>query len=381
MKVVILGGGPAGLYLAALIKGRDPASSVTVLERNSAASTFGWGVVFSGKTLAGLEAPDSVISDRIEERLVTWEKLAIVHRGERVTIGGNRFAGIARIALLSVLQERCRELGVELRFETEIASLDELEPHDLLVGADGVRSLVRESWREAFGPELDWRRNRYIWYGTHRLFHALTLTFREQPQGLYVAHSYKFSPDLSTFIVECDEESWRCAGLDHASEEESRAFLEQAFAEDLADHPLLSNQSRWIQFATVRCRRWSHGKAVLLGDAAHTAHFSIGSGTKLAMEDAVALADALVSEPDLAAAFAAYEEQRRPGVESYQQAAQASLEWFENARQDLDLDPLAFALKAMTRSEKVRSESLWRRDPTFAQALVDRGLIAAGGTP
>ncbi|HEX4952773.1 MAG TPA: FAD-dependent monooxygenase [Thermoanaerobaculia bacterium] len=381
MKVVILGGGPAGLYLAALIKGREPASSVTVLERNPASSTFGWGVVFSGKTLAGLETPDPVVSERIEERLVTWENLEIVHRGEKVTIGGNRFAGIARISLLQVLQERCRELGVDLHFGVEITSLDELPPHDLLVGADGVKSLVRETWRDAFGPELDFRRNRYVWYGTHRLFHALTLTFRERAQGLYIAHSYKFSPDLSTFIVECDEQSWRAAGLDRAAEEESRAFLEGVFEEDLDGYSLLSNLSRWIQFATVRCRRWSHGKAVLLGDAVHTAHFSIGSGTKLAMEDAVALADALASEPGLPAAFAAYEEQRRPSVETYQQAAQASLEWFENARQDLDLDPLAFALKAMTRSEKVRSESLWRRDPSFARALADRGLIVAGGMP
>jgi anthraniloyl-CoA monooxygenase len=376
MRIVVLGGGPAGLYFALLMKRQDPAHHVTVFERNARDSTFGWGVVFSEQTLSYLAQPDPESFADIEARLPHWENLDGVHRGERITIRGNRFSGIARIDLLGVLQRRCAELGVELRYETAIDRLEALPEADLLVAADGIRSLVRDRHQEIFEPHLDFRPNRYIWFGTPRLFDALTLTFRESEHGLWIAHSYKFDPTLSTFIVECDVETFNRSGLEAASDEENRAYLERVFAPDLGGQPLLSNQSRWVQFVTVRNRRWHHANVVLLGDAAHTAHFSIGSGTKLALEDAIALAASFATESTVESALVAYEMARRPQIERYQQAAQASLEWFESASQDLSLDPLAFAFKAMTRSDRVNVESLRRRDPEFVQAVERAGLIA-----
>jgi 2-polyprenyl-6-methoxyphenol hydroxylase-like FAD-dependent oxidoreductase len=379
MRIQVVGGGPAGLYFALLAKRRDPARRITVWERNPRDATFGWGVVFSEQTLSYLEGPDAPTFAAIQERLVTWDNVDVVHRGEKVTIRGNRFAGIARIALLRILQARCEELGVELRFGVEVGEAAELGPADLLVGADGVRSGVRESLAAVCEPSLDLRPNRYAWYGTRRLFHGLTLTFRENRDGLFIAHSYKFSRELSTFIVECDEGTFARAGLGAASDEESRRYLEEVFSADLGGEPLLSNQSRWIQFATVRCRRWHDGAVVLLGDAAHTAHFSIGSGTKLALEDAIALDASLAGAAggDLQSALAAYERSRRGRVEQLQGAAQASLEWFENAAADLHLDPLAFAYRVMTRSERVDLDSLRQRDPEFAARVEAAGIAAA----
>ncbi len=388
MKVTIVGGGPAGLYFGILMKRQEPAHEVTILERNRRDNTFGWGVVFSDQTLSYLERPDASTFRAIDARLVRWDNVDIVHRGEKVTIRGNRFSGLARIDLLHILQRRCLELGIDLRFETVVERLEDLPPCDLLIGADGVRSAVRERLAGDFIPAIVEHRNRYVWYGTPRLFRGLTLTFRDNADGLFIGHSYQFSRELSTFIVECDPQTFERAGLGELAEEESRRYLERVFADDLAGRPLLSNSSRWLRFATIRNRRWRgrHGEtpAALLGDALHTAHFSIGSGTKLALEDSIALAAAL-AEPGTAdrhavdAALAAFESARRPAIERYQAAAERSLAWFESARADLGLDPLSFAYRAMTRSDKVDHDNLKRRDPEFVAAYERHAARANGG--
>jgi 2-polyprenyl-6-methoxyphenol hydroxylase-like FAD-dependent oxidoreductase len=383
MRIVVVGGGPAGLYFGLLMKRREPAHEVTILERNPRDNTFGWGVVFSEQTLSYLERPDAATCREIDARLVRWDNVDIVHRGETVTIRGNRFSGLRRIDLLHVLQRRCLALGIDLRFEAPVERLEDLQEADLLVGADGVRSGVRERLAGDFGPEVREHENRYVWYGTPRLFDGLTLTFRENGDGLFIGHSYKFSRDLSTFIVECDPESFAAAGLGEMPEEESRRYLEGVFADDLRGQPLLSNNSRWLRFATIRNRRWRASfrgaPAVLLGDALHTAHFSIGSGTKLALEDSIALADAFAENgtADVDAVLAAFEAARRPAIEKYQAAAARSLAWFENAKADLHLDPLAFAYKAMTRSDKVDHDNLKKRDPEFVAAY-ERHAAGAG---
>jgi anthraniloyl-CoA monooxygenase len=381
MRITIVGGGPAGLYFGLLMKKQDPAHRITILERNPRDNTFGWGVVFSDKTLSYLEGPDAETFRSLDGRLERWDNVDIVHRGEKVTIRGNRFSGVARIDLLHILQSRCLDLGVDLRFEAPVEPerLDELRrDSDLLVGADGVRSAVRERYAHLFEPRLTSERNPYIWFGTPRLFHGLTLTFRENADGLFIGHSYKFSGDRSTFIVECDPETWRRAGLDEMDDEASRGYLEHVFAPDLAGEPLLSNASRWLQFVTVRNGRWGGEGVALLGDALHTAHFSIGSGTKLALEDAIALATAFSTQREVAPALAAFEAARRPAIERYQAAAERSLRWFERAADDLHLDPLAFAYKAMTRSDKVDHDNLKKRDPEFVAAYERR---AAAGEP
>ncbi len=383
MRIAIVGGGPAGLYFGLLMKRRDPACEVTIRERNPHDNTFGWGVVFSDQTLSYLERPDEETFREIDSRLMRWDNVDIVHRGEKVTIRGNRFSGLARIDLLHVLQRRCLALGIDLRFEANVERLEDLPPADLLVGADGVRSAVRERLAGDFSPEIAEHENRYVWYGTPRIFDGLTLTFRENADGLFIGHSYKFSRELSTFIVECDPASFAAAGLGEMPEEASRRYLEAVFADDLRGQPLLSNNSRWLCFATIKNHRWRASfdgtPAVLLGDALHTAHFSIGSGTKLALEDAIALADAFAAHgtAGVEPALAAFEAARRPAIERYQAAAARSLAWFENAKADLHLDPLAFAYKAMTRSDKVDHKNLKKRDPEFVAAY-ERHLTEAG---
>lgn len=369
MIIVCIGGGPAGLYFALLMKKHDPSHDITVFERNAHDATFGWGVVFSGKTLSHLRAADAESHARITENFQTWDNVDVVHRDSKVTVRGNSFSGIARLKLLNILQERCAELGVGLRFQTSVMDVEEFAGYDLVVGADGVNSETRHRYREAFEPELSLGRNRYIWYGTRQLFHGLTLTFRENEAGVFVAHSYKFSPTTSTFIVECDEETWTQAGLARMSDEETRDYLARVFARDLGGHALLSNNSKWINFLLVRNRRWSHRNVVLLGDALHTAHFSIGSGTKLALEDAIALRDCLAAGPDVQTALARFEQTRKPVIEDYQRAAYESLIWFENARTHTHLDPLPLAYSLMTRSKKIDYQKLKQRDPEFIAAF------------
>ena len=374
MKINIIGGGPAGLYFAILMKNINPAYQIRIHERNGPNDTFGWGVVFSGKTLANLRAADEESHAEITREFEAWENVDVIHRDIKVSIHGNSFSGIARLQLLKILQQRAERLGVEIEFRTEIQDIESLRNDcDLLVGADGVNSTVRKCYAGQFEPELDIRTNRYVWYGTNQLFHGLTLTFRENDAGVFAAHSYKFNRTTSTFIIECDPQTWDKAGFAHLSDEDARAYLGEVFSKDLDGHRLLSNNSKWINFVLVKNKRWSFENVALIGDALHTAHFSIGSGTKLAMEDAIALAECFEEETDVREALAEFAAKRRPVIEDYQAAAFESMIWFENARRYVHLSPLELALKLMMRSGRVSYEDLKRRDPEFIR-LCERGL-------
>jgi len=369
MKIKIIGGGPAGMYFAILMKKADTTHDITIYERNGPDDTFGWGVVFSGRTLSNLRAADEPSHAEITRNFEAWDNVDVVHRGEKISIHGNSFSGIARLRLLKILQRRCEELGVEINFRTEVAEFHSLRADcDLVVGADGVNSLVRDAFKEIFQSDLSTRPNKYIWYGTNQLFHGLTLTFRETATGIFAAHSYKFDKTTSTFIVECDPRTWTQAGFAEMSEAETLRYLAAVFAPDLDGQPLLSNNSKWINFLLVKNARWSFENVALLGDALHTAHFSIGSGTKLAMEDAIALKESFDETSEVVEALRQFAEVRRPIIEDYQAAAYDSMVWFENAREYMQLAPIELAYVLMTRSGKVDRESLRRRDPEFVAA-------------
>ena len=366
MNIKIIGGGPAGLYFAILMKKAEPSHRIQIYERNGPDDTFGWGVVFSGKTLANLRAADEESHAEITKQFEAWDNVDVVHRDAKISIHGNSFSGIARLQLLKILQRRAEELGVEISFRTEIHDVEELRRNcDLLVAADGVNSTVRLQYLEQLRPQLDLRAHRYIWYGTNQLFHGLTLTFRENAAGTFAAHSYKFNKQTSTFIVECDPQTWKRAGFEEKSDSDTRTYLGEVFATDLHGYSLLSNNSKWIQFLLVKNANWFFKNLVLLGDALHTAHFSIGSGTKLAMEDAIALAESLQQTSDVEEALALFAETRRPVIEEYQSAAFGSMLWFENARDYVHLTPRGLAFSVMTRSGRVTYDDLKRRDPEF----------------
>jgi anthraniloyl-CoA monooxygenase len=366
MKINIIGGGPAGLYFAILMKKARTAHQIQIYERNGPDDTFGWGVVFSGKTLANLRAADDDSHAEITKQFAAWDNVDVVHRDSKVSIHGNSFSGIARLQLLKILQRRAEQLGVEIEFHSEINDVQTLRNDcDLLLAADGVNSTVRVRYADQFQPELDSRANRYIWYGTNQLFHGLTLTFRENDAGVFAAHSYKFNSTTSTFIVECDPKTWTNAGFERMSDEETRAYLGQVFAKDLQGRKLLSNNSKWINFLLVKNRNWHFDNVVLLGDALHTAHFSIGSGTKLAMEDAIALAESFQQSTSVSEALTNFTTTRRPVIQDYQAAAFESMVWFENAREYMHLTPLELAYTLMTRSGRVSYEDLKRRAPEF----------------
>ncbi|MEV6834694.1 bifunctional salicylyl-CoA 5-hydroxylase/oxidoreductase [Streptomyces sp. NPDC051133] len=399
MRVAIIGGGPGGLYAAALLKRLDPAREVTLWERNAPDETFGFGVVLSDETLGGIEHADPVVYEALERCFVRWDDIDIVHRGTRYTSGGHGFAAVRRRTLLNILHERCHALGVKIHFGTEAPPLEQLSAtHDLVVAADGVHSATRQGHAEVFRPRVTAHRCRYIWLAADFAFDAFRFEIAETEHGVMQLHGYPYahpSPDhhpstrpsgpqnqsgASTVIIEMREEVWRAAGFDELAGQESVERCAKIFADALRGRPLHSNNSTWTTFRTVVTERWSHGNVVLLGDAAHTAHFSIGSGTKLAVEDALALAACLRERPTLPEALAAYEEERKPVVASTQRAARASLEWFENLPLYLGQPPRQFAFNLLTRSRRVTHDNLRLRDSRFTEA-VEREFGCPPGTP
>jgi anthraniloyl-CoA monooxygenase len=384
VKIVCIGGGPGGLCLALLAKKADPRREVVVVERNPPDVTFGFGVVFSDETLGNLAEADPPLFEAIGRAFVRWTAIDVHAFGERVRSEGHGFAGVGRAALLRLMRERAEGLGVRVEFGREARGPEDFADADLVVAADGVNSATRAARAAAFGPSFDLRRCRYVWLGTSLPLASFSFFFVETEHGIFQAHAYRYDRETSTFIAECDEATWLAAGLDRATEAETLAYLERAFAPHLQGHRLRGNRSAWLNFATLRNERWHDGNVVLIGDAAHTAHFSIGSGTKLAVEDAIALAAALAREPSAPAALAAYEAERRPVVERTQKAAQDSLVWFESVRRYRRLDPITFALSALTRSKRITYENLRLRDPDLVGRARDafaRAAFAAAGEP
>jgi anthraniloyl-CoA monooxygenase len=371
MRIVILGGGPAGLYAGLLIKKANPLHDVVLLERNPRDVTYGWGVVFSDRTLASFQRADYKSYERITDQFVIWDAIDTWYRGELISCGGHVISSISRKGLLSILQARCLELGVALRFGEEISDLTQLPPYDLLIAADGINSIARKAYPQHFKPSISLGKAKYIWLGAEKVLDAFTFIFCENEHGLFQVHSYPFSGTTSTFIVECDEASWLNAGLDQMDEAASLAYCQKLLEPYLAGARLLSNNSKWISFPTLKTQRWHYNNIVLLGDAIHTAHFSIGSGTKLAMEDAIALANALEQHADLETALNEYELERKPVVETFQRAAAESQSYFEHLKRFVGLPPAQFTFNLLSRSGRVTYDDLRLRDGRFGE-LIDR---------
>ena len=371
MRLAILGAGPAGLLFSLLVRRRFPRWQVTVYEQNAADATFGFGVVFSQGALAFLERDAPDLHAQLLPRMQHWPMQRIVHRDQAVDIDGNGFSAVARLELNRFLQDLCGSAGVAMQFGRRIDSLAELGAQDLIVGADGAHSLVRREREAQFGPRLEWLTNRFAWYGTPRSFECLSLTFRQSEHGAFVAHHYRYSAAMSTFIVECDDATWRRAGLDGMDDEASREYCEGVFAADLCGAPLVSNHSIWRQFPLLQNRNWSAANAVLIGDALRTMHFSIGSGTRLAFEDAIALDRAFgEAGENVPGALAAFERERRPVVEKLFAAANASSYWYEKFPEKMQrLDALGLAYDYMTRSGRMSDARLAEIAPNFMQRV------------
>jgi 2-polyprenyl-6-methoxyphenol hydroxylase-like FAD-dependent oxidoreductase len=364
MRIAVLGAGPAGLYFAYLWRQRHPEAKIEVFEQNPADATWGFGVVFSDRALEFLRADDPETEKVITSRMETWQDVVLCHKGEKICIDGVGFSAIGRLDFLLILQDRLRSVGVEPRFNFTVKSVDELGEFDLIVAADGVNSLVRRSFEGDFKTSLSYLDNKFVWYGTTQRFEALTQTFVETEIGTFNAHHYRYSPTMSTFIIECDRDTWLRASFAEKTPEETRADCEKVFADALCGRPLVSNKSAWRNFPWIWNERWSFRNMVLVGDALRTAHFSIGSGTRLAMEDVIALVKALDAEPgDIRAGLARYETTRKPIVEKLVKAAKASASWYERFPEHMRLDPLDFAFSYITRSGRVDKARLRRASP------------------
>jgi len=365
VRIAILGGGPGGLYFAYLWKTRHPGAQVDLFEQNPAGVTWGFGVVFSDSALEFLRADDPDTVDAITPQMESWRNITLDLRGERVEIDGVGFSSIGRLALLNLLQARAHAVGVAARYGTQVQSLDQLDGYDLIVAADGLNSLVRRGFEGDFGTSLSYASNKFAWYGTTRRFETLSQTFVATERGSFNAHHYRYSPEMSTFLVECDRATWQAYGFADKSVEDSKAACEEVFAATLAGHPLISNRSVWRNFPWIWNENWFFGNRVLLGDALHTAHFSIGSGTRLAIEDAIALAKALEAETELGAGLARYQAERKPVVQKLVRAARTSADWYEHFPAHMRLDPMDFAYSYITRSGRIDNARLRAMSPQF----------------
>ncbi|WP_257167824.1 FAD-dependent monooxygenase [Bradyrhizobium sp. SRS-191] len=365
MRIAVLGGGPGGLYFAYLWKKRHPSAVVDLFEQNPAGATWGFGVVFSDQALEFLRADDPDTVDAIAPRMESWRNITLNLHGESVEIDGVGFSAIGRLELLKLLQERAASVGVIARYGTAIQSLDQLSGYDLIVAADGLNSLVRRSFEGDFGFSVSYSSNKFAWYGTSKTFKTLSQTFVRSDRGTFNAHHYRYAPDMSTFLVECDRATWHAYGFAEKSVDESRRICEQVFADTLEGHSLVSNRSVWRNFPWVWNEHWWHRNMVLIGDALHTAHFSIGSGTRLAIEDAIALAKALDAETDLSAGLARYQAERQPIVKKLVTAARTSADWYEKFPAHMTLGLMDFAYSYITRSGRIDDARLRAMAPQF----------------
>jgi anthraniloyl-CoA monooxygenase len=399
MKIAVVGGGPGGLYFSSLVKQLDPSVDITVWERNAPDDTFGFGVVFSDQTLAGIRASDKSVFEDMGKSFAYWDDVDVTIDSQMFTIAGNGFAAMSRKELLHVLQRRATDRGVPIHFQTQAPPVEELmSDYDLVIAGDGINSAIRTKFADEFGTTADERNCKYIWLGTDLVFEAFEFFIRDTDWGVMQVHAYPMNAEQSTFIVEMHEDVWRAAGFDKVdadslppgvSDEESIARIGEIFADVLDGHQLIANNSKWVSFQTIRNKTLVHDNLVLLGDAAHTAHFSIGSGTKLAMEDALALAACVLEQPTIEAALKAYDEERGPVIKSTQRSAQASLEWFEELVQYVDQEPIQFAFNLMTRSRRITYDNLLERDPAFVQQVdawllrdqIEQGRVPEGTTP